>query len=65
MANTVVFTTEEEVKNAFVNGTLQKEKKYRDIDGVIFTGAELFEIIHNSAYSYDALIDDPLTEIED
>lgn len=64
MANTVVFRTEEEVKNAFVDGKLYKDLRYL-MEGEIYTGAELFEIIHNSSYPYEVLVDIPLTEIED
>ena len=64
MANTVVFRTVEEVKNAFVDGKLYKHLRYLAEDE-IYTGVELFEIIHNSSYPYDEFIDIPFTEIED
>lgn len=60
----IVLKTEEEVINAFVNGVFYRHLKYRDIEGNIWTGDEIFEEIFNSSVGLDSWIDWPMEEIQ-
>lgn len=51
MAKALRVETAQDVRNAFNNGVLKRERSYYDDDCTVYTGAQLYDIVFSGKYN--------------